>query len=389
MKLIMEALAISAMNLRNIRFRLKPTLVAIVGFLGVVLVFVSVLSIREGFDAVLRGSGSDDVAIVYKGGPGGSLSLANLRTIGQTPGIARHAGKPIVVGDFASNISIATGIGNQQRSFTLRGVGADAELIWPKVHVVAGRMFRTGLDEVIVGREAAKRFPALGLGKSFEWDHHHWTVVGIFGSGHNVHESEIWADVRAVQDAVHGGTNVSAAYVRLTSAAAFDAFKKALEHNPQLDVSADRESTRFQDNAKGLTTLITLAGGIIAILMGVGAMFGALNTMYNAVASRAREIATLRALGFGRAPIVISVIVEALILGAIGGVLGAAVGYAAFNGYQASTGAGGSLVAFKFAVTPALLATGIGYALVMGFIGGLFPAIRAARMPVATALREG
>ena len=381
-----ETASVCKFSLGSVRFRLQPALIAVVGFCGVVLVFIGLLSIRDGLTAVMSHTGSDDVAIVSLNGPG-MVDLQTIRTVGEAPGVAHDASGPLALGDMVSSMMLHKSA-KQLASVTLRGVGPQYQAIWNKMHVIEGRMFRPGLGEIVVGRAAAAQFPQLALGKTLHWNRRDWKVVGIFASGGDMHESEVWADVHDVQAAYNAGNTYSGMYVKLTSPGAFDAFKKSLKSNPALNVSVDRESTYWADQSKGINGVITVAGGLIALLMGIGAVFGALNTMYAAVAARTREIATLRALGFSRSPVVISVVTEALFLGAVGGVAGGAIGYLLFNGFKATTIGNGSMLAFQFAVTPTLLATGLIYALVMGLVGGLFPAIRAARLPIATAIRD-
>jgi len=381
-----ETASVCKFSLESVRFRLQPALIAVIGFCGVVLVFIGLLSIRDGLTAVLSHTGSDDVAIVSLNGPG-MVDLQTVRTIGDAPGVAHGKNGPLALGDMVTSLMVHKNA-KQLAAVTLRGVGPQYQEIWNKMHVTEGRMFKPGLSEIVVGRAAAAQFPQLRLGKIFHWNHRDWKVVGTFTSGGDMHESEVWADVHDVQSAYNAGSNFSGVYVKLTSPAAFDAFSKALKSNPQLSVSVDRESTFFANESKDLNNVITIAGGLIALLMGIGAVFGALNTMYAAVSARTREIATLRALGFARSPVVLSVVIEALFLGAVGGVVGGAIGYLLFNGFKATTIGNGGMLAFQFAVTPTLLATGLIYALAMGLVGGLFPAIRAARLPIATAIRD-
>ncbi len=381
-----ETASVCKFSLGSIRFRLQPALIAVIGFCGVVLVFVGLLSIRDGLTSVLSHTGSNDVAIVSLNGPG-MVDLPMLRTIGEAPGVAHGPNGPLALGDMVTSLMVHKNK-KQLAAVTLRGVGPQYKAIWNKMHIIKGHMFKPGLNQIVVGRSTAAQFPQLRLGKTFHWNRKDWKVVGVFASGGDMHESEVWADVHDVQSAYNAGNTFSGVYVKLTSPGVFDKFKKALKSNPQLNVSVDRESTFFANESKDLNSVITIAGGLIALLMGIGAVFGALNTMYAAVSARTREIATLRALGFARSPVVLSVVVEALFLGAIGGIAGGGIGYLIFNGFKASTLGNGGMLAFQFAVTPSLLATGLIYALLMGLVGGLFPAIRAARLPIATAIRD-
>ncbi|MDE2345527.1 MAG: FtsX-like permease family protein, partial [Gammaproteobacteria bacterium] len=271
---------------------------------------------------------------------------------------------------------------------SFRGVTADAFLVHEKIHVVSGRMFTPGLNEVIVGANAARSFRGLRLGNVLHSGRYHWRVVDVFDDGGGLHNSEIWASLPLLQGAYQRGNSISSIYAKLTSASVFPAFARALGSNPQLSVSVERESAYFAGQAKGMSLFISIVGGIIGVLMGGGAIFGAINTMYTAVAARAREIATLRALGFSRTPVLLSVLLEALLLGLAGGVCGGLLAYLLFNNFEASTFNQFSIIAFRFRVTPQLLLQGIVYALLMGLLGGLLPAIRAIRAPIATGLRQ-
>jgi putative ABC transport system permease protein len=256
--------------------------------------------------------------------------------------------------------------------------------------MVAGRMLEFGTNEIVVGRGAHDQFAGLNVGDEFRSGQVAWKVVGIFEQDGGVSETEIWCDAKILQGTYRRGNSYQSVLARLEGAGSFDAFKDWLTTNKQLSVLVRRETDYFVSQSRLMTQLIQGIGFGIAALMGLGAIFGAVLTMYTAVASRTREIATLRALGFNRISVIVSVLGESLALGAIGGALGGALAYLGFNGYQTSTMnfQTFSQVAFAFLVTPALLATGLIYALVMGFIGGLLPAIRAARLPIPSALRE-
>ncbi len=382
-----QTFAVSTWNLRSMSGRLKPSAVAVVGFFGVVLVFVAVLSIQKGLTAVFDSTGSDDVAIVSLTGPG-NLDGDALKTIGQTPGVAQGPDGPILMGTFLSNAQIPTRSSGLLGTVNFRGVGPQMPVVWRMFHIVQGRMFKPGLDEIIVGKQAERLFTGLSVGDVFKWNHHDWKVVGVFTMNGGIHESEILTDANQLQAAYNATNSYANAYVRMTSTAAFTAFKKAIEHNPQLSVTAVQESDSFRQSGQDLKTAMTLIGGIITLLMGSGAIFGAINIMYSNIASRMGDIATLRALGFARLPILGAIILEGMVLGLVGGGGAALIAYLIFNGYQASTLGNGALMAFSFQVTPGLIFSSLLLAMVMGFIGGLFPAIRAARLPVATALRE-
>jgi putative ABC transport system permease protein len=271
----------------------------------------------------------------------------------------------------------------------LRGVGEQAWAVRPQVKMVEGKRFTPGLRELVVGRGAARQFAGLSPGQTLRLGTQQWTVTGVFASG-DAMESEIWADANVVADTYRRGGARAAVTVRLTDPQAFNAFKTALESNPQLKVDVSTTLDYFNKQSEGVTKVLRIMGITVGAIMAIGAMFGALNTMFAAVAARAREIATLRAIGFPGLPVVVAVMLETMLLALIGGVIGAALAYLIFNGFGASTMAAGSVgkLSFELRVTPELIWTGLKWALAIGFIGGLFPAVRAARMPVTAALRE-
>jgi len=272
----------------------------------------------------------------------------------------------------------------------LRGVGPAAASVYDGFKIVRGRMFEPGKEEVIVGSGAAQEFAGLEVGSALKVGHYEWPVVGVFTANGGVSESEIWTDAHVLQAAYKRGDSYQSIRARLSSPAAFQQFKDSLTSNPQVTVKVERQSDFYADQSKTMTNLITTLGVLIAALMAVGAIFGALNTMYSAVAARTREIATLRALGFGSGAVVVAFLLESLALALAGGVLGALIAYAAFNNFHTSTMnfQSFSQVAFAFRVTPDLLVRGVIWALVIGLVGGLFPAVRASRLPIASALRE-
>ena len=387
-----QLLSVSAMNFRNLRFRLDSSLVAVLGFAGVVLVVVAILSIRNGFRATLETTGSPGTAIVLRGGSGTEVNSVlggnSSYIIGQAPGVAQNASGAVISPELLVQISLKKSSSGTESGVSFRGVTADAFLVHDNVRIVSGRMFTPGLDEVIVGANAVRSFQGLELGSTLHSGRYNWKVVGIFDDGGGLHNSEIWTSLAILQGAYQRGNSVSSVYVKLANHGAFDAFKQSLTHNPQLNVSVQRESEYFTEQAHGMSLFISIVGGIIGVLMGGGAVFGAINTMYTAVAARAQEIATLRALGFGRMPVLVSVLLEGLMLGFVGGVCGGVLAYLLFNGFEATTFNQFSIMAFQFAVTPRLLLLGIIYALLMGLLGGLLPAVRAVRMPIAAGLRQ-
>jgi putative ABC transport system permease protein len=386
--------AVTAMNLRNLPSRLGTSLVAVVGIGGVVAVLVSLLSMGEGFRAALDLSGRDDVALVLRGGSPDELSSAfsreEVNVIVSAPGIARDAFGPIASPEFYTIVDLpmrSTGTG---ANVPFRGVTARATAVREDFRIVAGRMFGTGKDEVIVGRGVFAQFGNVDLGQEVQWGSHTWRVVGVFEAGGSVSESEVWTDLSVLQGVYRRGNSVQVVRAQLSDPQAIGQLERWLDADPRVNATVRSEREFYADQSRILVTLIRYVGTAIAVLMGIGAVFAALNTMYSAVSSRTREIATLRALGFGAAPVLASVLLEAVVLGLLGGIAGGALVYLALNGYQASTlnWASFSQISFAFTVTPRLLVTGVLYALILGLVGGLLPGLRAARMPITTGLRE-
>jgi putative ABC transport system permease protein len=386
---------VTAMNLRAVPQRAGASAVAVIGIAGVVLIIVAVLSVAQGFRRTLELAGSDRVAIVLRGNSTAELessfSEEQVQIIEGTPGIAKDTRGPIVSAELFTTADQPKRSNGSPANAPLRGIEPQGALTREHFQLISGRMFQTGRDEVIVGRQAAHTLSGLEVGSTVRWGNVNWHVVGEFSDAGSVGESEIWTDARVLQGAYSRGDSFQTVRALLPSAASFAAFKHQLLQDPRLDVSVYTERQFYAAQAQLLSTVVRGAGSVLALLMGVGAVFGALNTMYSAVTARTTEIATLRALGFGASAVVVSVIVEALLLALIGGALGAAGAYLAFDGFEASTlnYSSFSQVSFAFAVTPALIAGGIGYALLLGFVGGLFPAIHAARLPIIEGLREG
>jgi putative ABC transport system permease protein len=386
--------AVTIVNLRTVPARLGSSAVAIVGIAGVVVVLVAVLSIAEGFRAAMRSAGEPDRALVMRSGADSEMTsgLSGPETdiVKQAPGIRRDGQRAVASAELfviLDQPKRSTGTG---ANVPLRGIEPATVAVRDDAHIVEGRMLQFGTNEVIVGRAASRQFAGLDVGSEVHSGQNVWKVVGIFEAGGTVAETEIWCDARVLQGAYRRGNSYQTVLVKLDSPQSFDEFKGWLTANPQVNVAVRREQEYYATQSTALTSLIRTVGFAIAALMGIGAVFGAILTMYTAVATRAREIATLRALGFNTAAVLVSVLAESLGLAAIGGLIGGLAAYAGFNGYQTSTinFQTFSQVAFAFRVTPALLTLGLIYALVMGLVGGLLPAIRAARLPIASALRE-
>ena len=393
MNWLAQLVVMTELNLRTLKERLAASLVAMVGVAGVVGVFVAVLSMAEGFEKTMATTGSPETVIVMRGGTDAEmmsvLSREETRVILEGPGIARAADGPAgsaeayIIADFPKRTT------GTEANVPLRGVHASAFGVRRKFDIVAGRRFEFGRAELIAGQGAAREFAGLEVGSKVHLGAGDWTVVGIFSTGGSVAESELWCDAEVLIPAFRRG-GFQSVYARLNSPDDFDKFKAALTTDPRLNVMVERETEFYLEQSRLLRQVVTGLGNLVAGLMGIGAVFGALNTMYSAVSARTREIATLRALGFEGSPVAVSVLLESLLLALGGGALGGAAAYFGFNGFTTSTINWQSFtqVAFAFAVTPKLLIQGLVYSLLMGLIGGLFPAIRAARLPVAAALRE-
>lgn len=389
-----QTLTVTILGVRTIPQRLGPSIVAVVGIAGVVVVFVSVLSIGEGFRAALVGAGSPSRAIVMRNGSESEMTsgLTGPETdiIKQAPGLAHENNVAMAAAEMYVVIDLNKRSTGTPANVPIRGIEPESLTIRPEVRVVQGRLLQFGTNEAIVGRAAVRQFEGIDLGSEYDTKQISLKIVGIFDAKGSVAESEIWCDAKTLQGAYRRGNSYQSVLAKLDSPASFQPFKDWLTTNPQLNVSARLESDYYSAQTEVMTSLIHGVGYTIAFLMGIAAVFGAILTMYTAVATRTREIATLRALGFNSWSVVVSVLGESLALAAVGGVGGGLLAYLSFNGYETATMnfQTFSQVAFAFAVTPSLLIQGLVYALVMGLVGGFFPALRAARLPIAVALRE-
>lgn len=389
-----QIFSISFFNLRALPERKGAAIATAVGIAGVVGVLVGVLAIAEGFRRTMLVAGTPDVAVVLRSGADNEMTSGltrdEVRTITDGPGLARGASGPLASAELFVIIDLpkrSTGTG---ANVPLRGVDTAAFDVRGNIQMIQGTRFEPGKNEIIVGAGAAREFAGLNLGHELRVGQNTWKVVGIFTANGGVGESEIWADGAVLRSAYKREENYQSVYVRLSSGGAFQAYKDALTTNPQIKVKVTRLSDFYAEQSTAVTDFISGIGVFIAAMMALGALFGALNTMYSAVSARTREIATLRALGFHSGPIIISVLFESIVLALIGGAVGGAAAYFVFNGFTATTMnfQTFSQVTFAFAVTPALLIQAMTWAAVLGLLGGLFPAIRAARLPIASALRE-
>ena len=380
-------------NLRSVRARWTSAIVAILGIAGTVSVFVAMMSLARGFKTTLVSSGSPQNALVRRAGStseiDGAVSLEQVKVISDAPGIARSDVGPLVSAEVVVIAAFPLKSSGTNANVQVRGVSPLVLQVRDNVKMFAGRFFRPGLNELIVGKNVAAIYQGLALGDTIKFGGGTWTVVGVFNAGGAAFDSEVWCDAAVLNQVYRRPENIfQSVTVHLTSADALPAFKDSLTSDPRMTVQVDRERDYYDKQSRTLTTLIVVLGTIVASVMGIGAIFGALNTMYSAVSERAREIATVRALGFGAASVVFSFLMEALLISFLGGVLGCLL-VIPLNGLTTGTMnfQTFSYLAFAFRVTPDLLLEGIAFALFMGVIGGVPPAIRASRQRVAVALR--
>ena len=391
--MLRQAIAISRINIKSIPERWASSLVIVIGLAGVVAVFTALLAMATGFESTLKATGRTDAAIVLRGGSDTELNSAldrdSTELIKQGPGIRTGAdGKPLasaemmIIAELIRKDDVKNGA-----NITLRGVEPDAFALRPQLKIVAGRKFTTGLRELIVGRGILRQFQGAELGRVVRMRGSDWTVVGVFESG-DAHDSELWTDINVARTTFsrNGASSVLAA---LDGADGFDRLRKGLAADPRLIVDVVREQEYFSGQTKQFRKTIGFLAGVVTLIMALGAVFAALNSMYAAVAARGKEIATLRAIGFRGLPVLVSVMIESLLLALVGGLIGALIAYLLFNNFSVSTlGQNFTQVVFNFKVTPELVAQGLIIAIAIGMLGGFLPAIRAARLPVTTSLRE-
>jgi putative ABC transport system permease protein len=381
-------------NLRSMRARWLSAVVAVLGIAGTVGVFCAMLALARGFRATLVASGSAQNALIRRAGSSaeldGSVALDQVHVIQDAPGIAREDGQPLVSPEAVVIAGFNLKATGTNANVQVRGVSQETLKVRPNIKIVEGRFFQPGLAELVIGKNVASTYEGLEYGKPIAFGGQNWTVVGIFDAGGSAFDSEVWADSRVLNQVYKRPENLyQSVTVRLNSPSDFNQLKDALTADPKLTVQVDRELDYYARQSQVLTTLITVLGGLVAVIMGVGAVIGALNTMYSAVSERSREIATMRAIGFAGSSIAVSFVFEALVIALIGGLIGCLF-VLPLNGFTTGTMnmQTFSHMAFAFKVTPLLLALGVLFALLMGLVGGVPPAIRAARRPIALALRE-
>jgi putative ABC transport system permease protein len=381
-------------NVRSIRARWTSTIVAILGIAGTVGVFVAMLSLARGFKATLVASGSPGNALVMRAGSSsemmGGITLDSIKILQDAPGIARDGSVPLITQEVVGVVPFPLVTTGTDANVQVRGVSPNVLEIRRFVTIVAGSMFQPGQYQLVVGKNAAKTYAGLTLGNTVDFGGGHWTVSGIFDAGGSSFDSEVWCDAKIFDDVLKRPANIfQSATVHLASPDTFQTFKDSVTSDPRMNVDVVREVDYYAKQSSTMTTLITVLGGFVAAIMAIGAIFGALNTMYSAVAERGREIATLRALGFSTWSVILSFLFEALLISLLGGILGCLV-VLPLNGITTSTMnmQTFSNVAFAFRITLDLLVMGVLFGLAMGVIGGLVPAVRAAVQPVSVVLRD-
>lgn len=381
-------------NLRNLRARWKVTLLAIFGIALVVAAVVVISSMSAGFQAALSSTGSDKNAIVVQRGSLSELTswinIGNAQTIMNDPRVARDsAGSALASCEIVVITSKPKKTDNQPTNITLRGVTPNAFKVRNDIKLVEGKMFTPGLFEVIVGKKINDRVKGLNIGDTIRVQRKEWKVVGLFTANDSSFESEMWGDYNALGPAVGRNGGCESLTVRMNNPAMLTSFDKDLRANPQFQVQAESERKYYEDQAGNIASALKILAGFVGIVMGIGAIFGAMNTMYAIVSQRTREIGTLRALGFSRLNILLSFVTESVFLAFVGGILGCLLALP-MEGFTAGTGQtqGFSELAFAFRITPGIVLTGMVFAVVMGIVGGLLPAVRASKMPITKALRE-
>jgi len=394
MSWLKQIISVTAMNLRSLPQRLAASIVAIIGVGAVVGVFAGVLSMASGFEKTMISAGSEGTAIAIRSGATSELSSGfgfdQVQVIAHAPGVLKDEDGPIISAELYVIVDIPRKKDNEEGSVPLRGVQPGAFKVRDNIAIVEGRIFEEGKNEMVVGRAAQQTFVGLDVGSIVLLGQSEWSVVGVFEDNGSVSESELWTDVRVLQSAYRRGNSFQSVRVRLESPEALEALRDNLKEDPRIDPDVFSEREYYSGQAENLADFIRLVGYPLTILMAIGAIFGALNTMYSSVSARGKEIATLRALGFSPFSILTSTIIESAALAVLGGILGGGLAWLFLNGYTVSTlnGATFSQVVFDFAVSLDLLVQGLIAAVIIGLVGGLFPAIRAVRIPVSAALRE-
>ncbi len=395
--MIKQTLAILLVNLRSIPSRIAPSIIIVVGIGGVIAVLVSLLSMARGFESVVKNTGRDDRALVLRAGStsevNGNIPLNQFGMIRNFPGVSAMGDTPLAAMETFVTVNVPQRSGSSDAGLPMRGIGKESFLVRPEVNIISGRTIDFGKYELMAGISAANQFIGIDLNEIVKIRGIDWLVVGIFSSSGGAYESELWVDERLLAASWNRGDTFSSILVQLSGADRYSEFEHLIESDRRLTVHSIRESEYYARQSENTTSLITGVGLLIGVIMAVGAIFAALNSMYAALSNRTSEIATMRALGFSQAAILFSVLIESALLGAIGAGIGGSLVYFVLNDVGLSTVAATSAtftqIAFKFMVTPQLLSSGAGLAILLGLIGGLFPAMSAVRRPITEGLRNG
>ena len=388
-----QILAITGMNIRTILQRSGASIVIIIGIAGSVAVMVSLLAMAEGLSKTIASTGQVDRALIFREGSNSEMSsgiaMTDLAIIENTQGIKKSEDGPMIAAEIFTIIDLKKKGAVDTSNLPLRGVQEMSFKIRPELKIIEGENFFPGKGEVIVGKGAANEYEGLELGNKIKIRDSEWTVVGIFSTGGDVHESEIWADLAVTQGAFRRGASASIAIVQMEENASITDLGATLELDPRLDLKVQGEADFYEEQSSGASNVIQVFGYAVAVIMAIGAVFAALNTMYSAVSTRLVEIGTLRAVGFHGSSVLFALMIESMFLALLGGLLGAGLSYLIFNGYTVSTLASVSFTqtAFDFAVTGEIIGQGLILALIVGFLGGLLPARRAATQDITEALR--
>jgi putative ABC transport system permease protein len=390
--LLLQIVAVTVMNLRSLPQRLWLSLSTVISVALVVVVLLSFLAMGNGFQRTLARGGSEDVAVILRGGSQSEVASVvtrdQVRLVEEAPGVAKRPdGKPLVSAELYVVVDGIKHSSQTKANLPLRGIGPEGAALRKGIAITTGRMFTPGSNEIVVGKALLNEFVGFKLGQTMTFGTGRWSVVGLFEADGSVFESEIWADLPVVQSFFRRDNVFQSVRVRLTSPAALDGLRRYVDADPRLKLDAKSEAAYFAEQASHTSDLIQKLGWPLAIVMAFGALAGALNTMYSSVSARLIAIATLRAIGFTGLSAFVGTLTESMILAAFGGVIGVAATFLIFDGLSASTlGASFTQVVFTFRLTPMLAAQGMFLALVIGFIGGIFPAISMARTPIAAGL---
>jgi putative ABC transport system permease protein len=390
--LLLQIVAVTTINLKSIPRRILLSLSTVVAVALVVMVLLAFLAMANGFQRTIAGSGSEDIGIALRAGSRSEINSTvtrdQVRLLEDGPGVARGGdGRPLVSPELYLVVDGIKRTTKTKANLPLRGIGEQGFALRRGIVITAGRMFNRGANEIVVGKGLVREFDGFDLGSTVTFGTTRWTVVGIFEADGSVFESEIWADLPVVQSLFNRNNVVQTVRARLAGPASLDELKRHNDNDPRMKLDVKSEAAYFADQSSQTTDLIQKLGWPLAVAMAFGALAGALNTMYSSVAARATEIATLRAIGFGGISAFVGTLIESLLLAAVGGAIGAALTYAIFDGLSASTlGGGFTQVVFSFRLSPALVGEGVLLAILVGLVGGLFPALRAARMPIVAGL---